>query len=96
MSKKPPKTDFIDLDEKDFKKKGINIKFLFFIFLILIIVFTLIFYKRPELLNTVFIKENKETIQSKKNSEEKNLKFWTQEIKKCLQPLNLLTLYKII
>ena len=79
MSKKPPKTDFIDLDEKDFKKKGINIKFLFFIFLILIIVFTLIFYKRPELLNTVFIKENKETIQSKKNSEENKLNFVLKE-----------------
>lgn len=88
MSKKPKKTDFIDLDEKDFKKKGINIKYFFFILLILISVFILIFYKRPELISTVFIKENKETIQSKKNSEENKLNFALKEELELLESRN--------
>ena len=56
MSKNPQKTDFIDLDDKEFKNKKINFKYFFIVVLIaLTIALVTIFGK--DLIKNIYFKE---------------------------------------
>ena len=57
MSKNPQKTDFIDLDEKEFKKKKINFKYFLIVVLIALTIALVIFF-RKDLIKNISFKEN--------------------------------------
>ena len=57
MSKNPQKTDFIDLDEKEFKKKKINFKYFLIVVLIALTIALVIFF-RKELIKNISFEED--------------------------------------
>ena len=58
MSKNPQKTDFIDLDEKEFKKKKINFKYFSIVVLIALTFALVIFFGKDLIKNIPFKKIN--------------------------------------
>lgn len=73
MSKNPQKTDFIDLDDKEFKNKKINFKYFFIVVLIALTVALVTFFGKDLIKNIYFKGINEDrTVEEKLNTNSSN------------------------